>query len=60
MTEVVKTVVDNYRRAVRERDWPAQTGILLALIRMLVWPTSLKDQAQATAEEILRINDDDR
>lgn len=56
MPEAVSKVVEAYRRALDERDWPARTGILIALVRMLVHP--YPDHAKATAEEIIRIEDE--
>ena len=61
MPEAVSKVVESYRRALFERDWPTRTGTLLGLVRMLLHPTSpLTDHAKATAEEIIRIEDEER
>lgn len=58
MPEAVSKIVESYRRAMLERDYPAKSGILIGLMRMLVRPSGLEEDAKATAAEIIRIQDE--
>jgi len=57
--EAVSKIVDSYRRAMLEHDYPSKSGILIGLMRMLVRPSWLEEDARATAEEIIRIQDEE-
>lgn len=55
-----KGVVDDYKRAVREKDWPSQSGILFALLRGIVRSkgTAHGEICEKTADKIIVFKDE--
>lgn len=54
-----RAILEDYRQAVRERDWAVQAGILMALLRNIVRHkgTSAAEISTATADEIVKLHE---
>lgn len=59
---VVQGVVDDFQNALADSNWPAESGILVALLRRAVQhpDTPGREVWVETAKAVLRANDDHR
>lgn len=58
MGEHAQKILDDYRQAVEDGDYPAQAGILRSLLRMMLHETGTqREVAEATAREVMHVKD---
>ncbi len=59
MGEIARRIVDDYRNARKEKDYPTQAGILISLLRSMLHGTgTVQEVAEGTSREVLQAHKD--